>query len=125
MDLVQVKSERRKVHAHSAKQVETALLFSLTIRLSISNAVYMGTDAGARSGKWGREPSAGTGGGGRLNGSDPSLRSGGQGTPVMLSTFAPLSVNSAKHLVRHARQTLRGAQGDNRGNCGSTTALSC
>ncbi len=36
--------------------------------------------------------------------------------PVMLSTFAPLSVNSAKQLVRHARQTLRGAQGDTKGN---------
>jgi len=34
----------------------------------------------------------------------------------MLSTFAPLSVNSAKHLERHARETLRCAQGDKRGS---------
>ena len=32
--------------------------------------------------------------------------------PVMLSTFAPLSVNSAKHLDAHADRPFAAAQGD-------------
>jgi len=44
---------------------------------------------------------------------------------VMLSTFAPLSVNSAKHLDAHADRPFAAAQGDmrTRSCCGSELAL--
>ena len=44
---------------------------------------------------------------------------------VMLSTFAPLSVNSAKHLDAHADRPFAAAQGDmgTLSCCGSELAL--
>jgi len=44
---------------------------------------------------------------------------------VMLSTFAPLSVNSAKHLDAHRDRPFAAAQGDKKGPSHATTCTLC